>query len=385
MVGVTADSGPQETVWVGLAAAERALPPAARPRAVLLLARMTNVDDADSVRARLSRWADARFGAGTASVRSNEGRLAQVTQGILLFKLFMGAITGVSLLVGGIGIMNVLLASVTERTREIGIRKAMGATRRDVLWQFLAESVAVASLGSGIGVALGLTGAYSITALMRSRMPGMQVFASVSASTLVVAVAERLFVVGWCSAPTPRGAPRDSTRSTPSGTSSAGHEPAGATCGAACWSSQAYAASRNRHACASRKRFPLFPLGMVLYPGTSAPLHLFEPRYRQMLRDVQAGDRRFGIVCAMPGVDERALPPGRVGCVAEVTEAETLEDGRSNIFVTGRERFVLDRFVDDEAPYHVAEVTFIEDEPGSAARWRSPCAATRWSRTSGAS
>jgi ATP-dependent Lon protease len=101
---------------------------------------------------------------------------------------------------------------------------------------------------------------------------------------------------------------------------------------------------------------------MVLYPGTSAPLHLFEPRYRQMLKDVQAADGCFGIMCAMPGIEERALPPGRVGCVAEVTEAETLDDGRSNILVTGRQRFVLDAFVDHEAPYHVASVSFIEDD-----------------------
>lgn len=97
-------------------------------------------------------------------------------------------------LVGGIGIMNVLLASVTERTREIGIRKAMGARRRDVLWQFLAESVAVASLGSALGVILGLTGAFGITALMRSRFPGMAVYASVSVSTILVAVLSALFV-----------------------------------------------------------------------------------------------------------------------------------------------------------------------------------------------
>ncbi len=96
------------------------------------------------------------------------------------------------------------------------------------------------------------------------------------------------------------------------------------------------------------------------------PLHLFEPRYRQMLIDVTATDKRFGILCAIPGVAERALPPGRVGCIAEVTEAETLEDGRSNILVVGRERFVLDRFIEHSAPYHVADVTVINDEPGES-------------------
>lgn len=105
---------------------------------------------------------------------------------------------------------------------------------------------------------------------------------------------------------------------------------------------------------------------MVLYPGLAVPLHLFEPRYRQLLTDVQAGDRRFGIICAMPGVPERALPAGRMGCIAEVTDAETMEDGRSNIVVIGRERFALEEFVEDPAPYHVAQVRLVDDEPGAS-------------------
>jgi Lon protease-like protein len=109
------------------------------------------------------------------------------------------------------------------------------------------------------------------------------------------------------------------------------------------------------------QRLPLFPLGMVLFPGTAVPLHLFEPRYRQLLVDVQEGDRRFGILCGMPDVAERDLPHGRVGCVAEVTEVEMLPDGRSNIVVVGRERFALDAFVDDDAPYHVASVSPVHD------------------------
>lgn len=192
--GVIADSSSTEAAWVSLNVIDSALPPTVRPRSVLLLGKIARVEEADSVKARVTAWANARFGAGTTRIRSNESRLAQATQGILLFKLFMGAITGISLLVGGIGVMNVLLASVTERTREIGIRKAMGARKRDVLWQFLAESVAVASLGSGIGVLLGLSGAFAITALMRSRLEGMQIHASVSWSTIAVAVCSALFV-----------------------------------------------------------------------------------------------------------------------------------------------------------------------------------------------
>lgn len=116
----------------------------------------------------------------------------------------------------------------------------------------------------------------------------------------------------------------------------------------------------------STRLLPLFPLGMVLYPGTTVPLHLFEPRYRQLLKDVREDDGRFGIICAIPGVDERALPAGRVGCIAEVRDVEMLDDGRANILVDGRERFMLDRFVADAAPYHVAEVTTFDDDTGDS-------------------
>jgi putative ABC transport system permease protein len=80
-------------------------------------------------------------------------RQSQRTQQI--FNVVMGCIAGISLLVGGIGIMNIMLASVLERTREIGIRRALGARRRDILSQFLVESLLVSLLGGLIGVLLG--------------------------------------------------------------------------------------------------------------------------------------------------------------------------------------------------------------------------------------
>ncbi len=74
----------------------------------------------------------------------------------LQFTLVFGSIAGISLLVGGIGIMNIMLASVTERTREIGIRRALGATRRHILWQFLVETSVLSTLGGLVGVAMGV-------------------------------------------------------------------------------------------------------------------------------------------------------------------------------------------------------------------------------------
>ena len=80
--------------------------------------------------------------------------------------IFLGAIAGISLLVGGIGIMNIMLVSVTERTREIGLRKAVGARRQDILWQFLLEAMTLSLIGGVIGVALGALGAELISLLV---------------------------------------------------------------------------------------------------------------------------------------------------------------------------------------------------------------------------
>lgn len=87
-----------------------------------------------------------------ASQKDILGALSQITN---ILTIFLGAIAAISLLVGGIGIMNIMLVSVTERTREIGIRKAVGAKRRDILVQFLLEAVALSVTGGFLGILLG--------------------------------------------------------------------------------------------------------------------------------------------------------------------------------------------------------------------------------------
>jgi putative ABC transport system permease protein len=83
----------------------------------------------------------------------------------------LSAIAAISLVVGGVGIMNIMLVSVTERTREIGIRMALGARPRDILRQFLVESVVLSSLGGAIGIALGVGGSAGLIALINTLLP----------------------------------------------------------------------------------------------------------------------------------------------------------------------------------------------------------------------
>lgn len=116
-------------------------------------------------------------------VRANsvESFASQVNQTMGTIKLAIGGIAAISLLVGGIGVMNILLVSVTERTREIGIRKALGATNKDIRLQFIIESIIICIIGGVIGILLGTALGYGASILLKSKtLP--------SISSIIVAV-----------------------------------------------------------------------------------------------------------------------------------------------------------------------------------------------------
>jgi putative ABC transport system permease protein len=179
-----------------MAATEGAMITGPLDRPAMLTVRASTVEAVATSRSQIERWAARTYGAAwkdRINVVSDDARLAQVQKGLFLFKLFMGALMSISLIVGGIGIMNVLLSSVIERTREIGIRKAVGAAQRHILWQFLCESVTITGFGSMLGLALGVGAAFGVTAMMR-RLTHAAVQASLSASTVLIALTASILV-----------------------------------------------------------------------------------------------------------------------------------------------------------------------------------------------
>ena len=192
VAGARADFAPL-AAFVPVDDAARAIPGTRAPAIAIVAPDLAAVD---RLRGEAERWMAARYGAAwqeRAAVRTNRSRVEQAVTAMRVFKILMGAITGVSLLVGGIGIMNVLLAAVAERTREIGIRKATGARDRDILTQFLAESVTITGAGAAVGVLLGLAIAFAAAAVMRAQTHA-PVHAAVTFGTVAFAAGSSILI-----------------------------------------------------------------------------------------------------------------------------------------------------------------------------------------------
>jgi putative ABC transport system permease protein len=170
--------------------------PKARPRRVMV--RSPRVEDVPALRTQIEAWADRmdplwrRDSQVTISALGQQ-RQQQLESALLMFRLLIGSLGMISLMVGGIGIMNVLLAAVIERTREIGLRKSVGAKRRDIVAQFLVESVVISGTGSLLGAAVGFGGASLAAWFMRSQTRS-PVYAVMTIETLVISVGTALTI-----------------------------------------------------------------------------------------------------------------------------------------------------------------------------------------------
>lgn len=127
-------------------------------------------EDIAALKEEMSTWLKDNYVNAKSDFRivTNDFRIQQATKGFLLFRVIMGLIVGISVVVGGIGVMNVLLISVTERTAEIGIRKATGANRRDIILLFLTESITVSAFGSLLGLVVGVLGTMMIIPIVKA-------------------------------------------------------------------------------------------------------------------------------------------------------------------------------------------------------------------------
>ena len=167
IVGVLDSSVPVEGAFVPITLLGSQTLKANPPR---MLIKANNVEEVPDIEKKLKAGLEEKYGDRSEDFRivTNGARVEQANRGFLMFRVIMGLIVGISVLVGGIGVMNVLLISVTERTKEIGIRKAIGAKKKDIVIQFLAESITISGFGSLLGLIVGILGTLVIVPIVKA-------------------------------------------------------------------------------------------------------------------------------------------------------------------------------------------------------------------------
>ena len=191
--GSTGPQNQDNAVMIPLRTAQLKLGGAGTTEVSSISLQVRSAEEMDLAQAQVTAILRARHGLESGAendfrVQNQADILTSVSETSGTFTTLLASIAAISLLVGGIGIMNIMLVSVTERTREVGLRKAVGAKRGDILLQFLAEAVVLSGIGGLMGVGLGVVGAQVITPLLggtQALVTGQSVLLAVAVSLAI--------------------------------------------------------------------------------------------------------------------------------------------------------------------------------------------------------
>lgn len=151
----------------------------------MIAVKTLNQSDVEQASEDINRVLLRRLKEDDFTVMKQTDLLNTITQFLSVITVALGGIAAISLLVGGIGIMNIMLVSVTERTREIGLRKAVGATPQDIMGQFLIEAVILSVFGGIIGITLGALGSLALNAVIKTYVTAWSIFLASGFSALI--------------------------------------------------------------------------------------------------------------------------------------------------------------------------------------------------------
>jgi len=150
-----------------------------------ILVRTTSTETIPQAKAQVEKILLRTLSKDDFTILTQEQLLSSILQILSVLTLALGGIAAISLIVGGVGISNIMLVSVTERTREIGLRKAVGATSQDILSQFLAEAVILSVVGGLIGITVGYLGSLAISNFVKTAIPLWGVLLGIGFSSAV--------------------------------------------------------------------------------------------------------------------------------------------------------------------------------------------------------